>query len=141
MDDSKVALSYTQRYTINYYRKMVIALILNQCRITKVSNSVMNVLCTLLEQVFSQCFRVVSRLSTKPLLPSISDFEYLISRLAHTFMSTTPKDFFIQQYIDYVINHKRISPPDNIPLLFGQRNSNSSTIMILPVSNFEVIDS
>lgn len=141
MDDSKVALSYTQRYTINYYRKMVIALILQQCRISKVSNSVMSVLCTLLEQVFSHCFRVVSTLNAKSLLPSIADFEYVLFRLARTFMSTTPNDFTIQQYIDYVINHKRISPPENIPLLFGQRNSNSSTIMILPTSNFEVIDS
>lgn len=141
MEENKVALSYTQRYTINYYRKMVIALILQQCRITKVSNSVMNVLCTLLEQVISHCFRTTSLLNTDRNLPHFSGFEYILSTLSRTFMSTTPRDFAFQQYIDYLINHKRVNSTENIPLLFGQRNSNSSTIIIIPKSNIEIIDS
>lgn len=141
MDDGKVALSYTQRYTINYYRKMVVALILQQCRITKVSNSVMNVLCTLLERVLSHCFHTALLLNDDRNLPSFTGFDYILSKLSHTFMSTTPKDFVIQQYIDYLINHKRICSTDNIPLLFGQRNSHSTTIAIIPKSNIEIIDS
>ena len=141
MEDSKVALSYTQRYTINYYRKMVIALILQQCRITKVSNSVMNVLCTLFEQVLSHCFRTVSLVSIDRNLPPFAGFEFILNRLSRAFMSTTPKDFAIQQYIDYLINHKRVNSTENIPLLFGQRNSNSSTIPILPKTNAEIFES
>ena len=141
MEDSKVALSYTQRYTINYYKKMVIALILQQCRISKVSNSVMNVLCTLLEQVMSHCIRTTFLNSSERRLPPISGLEYTLNRLSRSFMSTTPKDFVIQQYIDYLINHKRVNSSDNIPLLFGQRNSNSSSIVILPKTNIEIIDS
>lgn len=141
MDDSKVALSYTQRYTINYYRKMVIALILQQCRITKVSSSVMNVLCTLLEQVLTHCFTVVSLVKNECNLPVFGGFEYILYRLSQSFMSTTPRDFTIQQYIDYIINHKRVSSNENIPLLFGQRNPNSSILTILPKTNIEVIDS
>lgn len=141
MEDSKVALAYSQRYTINYYRKMVIALILQQCRISKVSNSVMNVLCTLLEQVMSHCIRTTFSSSPERHLPPISGFEYTLNRLSRSFMSTTPKDFVIQQYIDYLINHKRINSTENIPLLFGQRSSSSSTIVILPKTNIEVIDS
>lgn len=141
MEDSKTALSYTQRYTINYYRKMVIALILQQCRISKISNSVMTVLCTLLEQVLTQCFRAVSLVKNENNLPTFAGFEYILQRLSRSFMSTTPKDFTVQQYIDYLINHKRISSTENIPLLFGQRNSNSSALIILPKNNSEVIDS
>ena len=136
MDDSRVALSYSQRYAINYYRKMVIALILQQCRISKVSNSVMNVLCTLLEQVISHCIRTTFSNSSERNLPPISGFEYALNRLSCSFMSTTPKDFVIQQYIDYLINHKRINSTENLPLLFGQRGSNSSVI-----ANIEIIDS
>lgn len=142
MDDSKVALSYTQRYTINYYRKMVIALILQQCRISKISSSIMNVLCTLLEQVFTHCFRAVSLVKNECNLPAFGGLEYILQRLSESFMSTTPRDFIIQQYIDYVINHKRVSSTENIPLLFGQRNSSSSaSLIILPKTNIEVFDS
>ena len=141
MDESKVALSYTQRYTINYYRKMVIALILQQCRITKISSSVMNVLCTLLEQVLTHCCSAVSLVKNECNLPPFGGLEYILQRLSQSFMSTTPRDFTIQQYIDYVINHKRVSSTESIPLLFGQRNSNSSSLIILPKTNIEVIDS
>ena len=141
MDDSKVALSYTQRYTINYHEKMVVALILQQCRISKVSNSVMNVLCTHLEQVMSHCIRTTFISSSARHLPQISGFEYTLNRLSRAYMSTTPKDFVVQQYIDYLINHKRVNSTENIPLIFGQRNSNSSAIVILPKTNIEIIDS
>jgi hypothetical protein len=141
MDDGKVALSYTQRYTINYYRKMVIALILQQCRIAKISSSVINVLCTLLEQVLTHCFSAVSLVKSECNLPAFGGFEHILHRLSQSFMSTTPKDFTIQQYIDYIINHKRVSATENIPLLFGQRNSNSSSLIILPKTNIEIIDS
>lgn len=141
MEDSKVALSYTQRYTINYYRKMVIALILQQCRISKISSSVMNVLCTLFQQVLNHCFRSVSLVKNECRLPAFGGFEHILQRLSRSFMSTTPKDFVVQQYIDYLINHKRISSTENIPLLFGQRNSNSSALNILPKNNIEIIDS
>lgn len=141
MEDSKVALSYTQRYTINYYRKMVIALILQQCRISKVSNSVMNVLSTLLEQTISHCIRTAFLNRSARHLLSASAFEYNLNWLSRSLMSTTPKDFVIQQYIDYLINQKRVNSIENVPLLFGQRNSNSSAIIILPKQNAEIIDS
>lgn len=143
MEDNKVSLSYTytQRYTINYYRKMVIALILQQCRISKISSSVMNILCTLLEQVITQCLRSVSLLGQGRKLPAITGFEYVLNQLSRNFMSTTPKDFAMQQYIDYLINHKRVNPAENISMLFGQRGNNSSVILILPTSNIEIIDS
>lgn len=120
---------------------MVIALILQQCRISKISSSVMTVLCTLLEQVLTHCFSAVSLVKNDCNLPTFGGFEHILHRLSQSFMSTTPRDFTIQQYIDYLINHKRISSTENIPLLFGQRNSNSSALIILPRTNVEVIDS
>lgn len=101
----------------------------------------MNVLCTLLEQVLSVCFRTVAQTSSDRNLPPFIGFEYILNRLSRTFMSTTPKDFTIQQYIDYLINHKRVNSIENIPLLFGQRNSNSSAISIIPKTNIELVDS
>lgn len=141
MDDSKAALSYTQRYTVNYYRKTVIALILQQCRISKISSSVMNILCTLLEQVITRCIRSVSTLGQGRNLPIITGFDYVLNQFSRTFMSTTPKDFALQQYIDFLINHKRVSPAENISMLFGQRGNHSPIILILPKSNSEIIDS
>ena len=120
---------------------MVIALILQQCRISKISSSVMNILCTLLEQVITQCLRSVSLLGQGCKLPAIIGFEYVLNQLSRNFMSTTPKDFAMQQYIDYLINHKRVNPAENISMLFGQRGNNSSVILILPTSNIEIIDS
>lgn len=141
MDESKTALSYTQRYTLNYYRKMVIALILQQCRVTKISSSVMNVLCNLLDQVLSCCYRTFSNTTCDAGFFSVQQLDHLLSRLSKFFMSTTPRDFVIQQYIDYLLNHRRISVSDNLPLLFGHRNTNSSAIVIIPSSSSEVIDS
>jgi len=51
-------------------------------------------------------------------------------------MSTTPKDFAIQQYIDYILNHKRINPTDSASILFGQKSTS-----ILPKANIEIVDS
>jgi hypothetical protein len=137
MEDSKVALSYTQRYSINHYRKIVVALILQQCRISKISTSVINVLCTLLEQVLSHCLHTITSLDRERRIPCVTGLNNILDKLCQTFMSTTPRDFAIQQYIDYVLNHKRVNSADTVSILFGQKYINS----IIPKGNIEIVDS
>lgn len=139
--EDKLALSYTPRYTLIFYRKMVVSLILQQFRIGKISSTALNVLCSLLEQVLTCCFNVLGQLSKNRNLPVSLLFEALLNTLSRKFMSTTPVDFHTQQYMDYLISLERAGRSENIPALFGQRSSARGTQAILPWADVEIIDS
>lgn len=148
MDESKVAIAYSQRYTINYYRRMVVTLILQQCRVTKVSNSVLTVLCNIFDQTISHCLHTISLHPPERNIPVFSGFECILIKLSKSFMSTTPTDFVLQQYIDYLISHNRINSSEYLASFFGQRHANSNSnnsnnsnaVTIFPRANIEVIE-
>ena len=144
MDESRqqqLALAYTPRYTLIYYRKMVISLLLQQCRVGKISSGALGIMCSLLEQVLTSCFATLGRLKRNRSLPDSLLVEALLKELTRKFMSTTPTDFHLQQYIDYIISNNRAGPAENVPALFGQRSAGRGTQSLLPWADLEVIDS
>jgi hypothetical protein len=120
---------------------MVISLLLQQCRVGKISTSALNVMCGLLEKVLSCCFNTLGQLKRNRSLPDSLLFEVLLRVVGRKFMSTTPSDFHTQQYIDYMISLERAGQSENIPALFGQRSSARGTQALLPWADIEVIES
>ncbi len=139
--EDKLVLSYTPRYTLIYYRKVVISLLLQQCRVGKISTSALNVMSSLIEQVLTCCFNTLGQLKRNRSLPDSLLFGVLLKALSRKFMSTSPLDFHNQQYIDYLLSLKRAGQSENIPALFGQRSSARGTQALLPWADIEVIDS
>lgn len=138
-NNSKIAIAYGNRYAVNYYRKAVIGLILQQCRISKVSSAALNSLSSLLELVIIHAWKIILR-ARQPHSQLLlhSNAAYLLRNLSRAFMSTTPVDFTLQQYIDYLLNHNRITNPETLAALFG--GSRHRPPPLLPVPNSEICE-